>query len=449
MRGLKSTVALFLVLVGLGAYIYFVTWKQPAEDDASKREKVFADLDVAQLEQLTVKAEAGDVTTLRKEAGAWQIVEPVKAAAAESEVTGITGALQNLEVERVVEEQPADLGTYGLSTPRVEVDFTSGAGKPSGRLLLGNKTPTGGNVYARRNDEPRVFLIPEYQQGALNKTPFDLRDKSVLKIVRDSIDGIEIAAGGKQTVFAKQGGEWQIAKPLSARADFGTVEALVGRVESAQLKSVASEQPTPADLRKYGLDKPEISVTFNAGSSRATLAIGGKAESDTVYARDLSKPVVVTIDNGLVDDLRKSVDDYRRKDVFEFRAFNATRAEFTKDGQTIVFERVKGEGENATDSWRRASPSAADADKSKVEALLAGLADIRATSFAATTANTGLDNPTLTVTVQFEEGKKQERVAFGRAGTSAYALVPNQPGAAQIETDKLEEAIKTLDELAK
>jgi hypothetical protein len=29
MRGLRSTGVLLLVLIGLGAYIYFVTWRQP------------------------------------------------------------------------------------------------------------------------------------------------------------------------------------------------------------------------------------------------------------------------------------------------------------------------------------------------------------------------------------------------------------------------------------
>ena len=29
MRGLRSTIALVVVLIGLGAYIYFVTWKRP------------------------------------------------------------------------------------------------------------------------------------------------------------------------------------------------------------------------------------------------------------------------------------------------------------------------------------------------------------------------------------------------------------------------------------
>ena len=37
MRGLRSTIALLVVLAGLGAYIYFVTWKKTPETAASKQ----------------------------------------------------------------------------------------------------------------------------------------------------------------------------------------------------------------------------------------------------------------------------------------------------------------------------------------------------------------------------------------------------------------------------
>ena len=37
MRGLRSTLVLLVVLVGLGGYIYFVTWKQPADSGSATR----------------------------------------------------------------------------------------------------------------------------------------------------------------------------------------------------------------------------------------------------------------------------------------------------------------------------------------------------------------------------------------------------------------------------
>ena len=36
MRGLRSTIALIVVLAGLGAYIYFVTWKAPEGVDVTE-----------------------------------------------------------------------------------------------------------------------------------------------------------------------------------------------------------------------------------------------------------------------------------------------------------------------------------------------------------------------------------------------------------------------------
>jgi hypothetical protein len=450
MRGLRSTIVLLAVLIGLGAYIYFVTGKKSGEDTGPKKEKVFATVEPDKIEELKIKSESGDVTSLKKVSGAWQIVAPVSAPAAESEIIGLTSALGQMEIVRVIDENPTDLKDYGLANPRIEVEFKSGEGKPSGRVLVGDKTPTGASLYAKRNDEKRVFLIADFQDSSLNKSTFNLRDKTLIKIARDKVDGVEVDVSGKPIQFAKDGSDWKITKPIAARADFSSVEGLVGKIETAQMKSIVTEQASPADLKTYGLDKPDVTITINEGSARAVVEVGGKAAEDAVYARDASKAsVVVTLDKSVADDVKKSADDYRRKDVFEFRAFNATRVELTRGSQTITLERVKGQGKDAQDSWRRVSPNPADADKSKVESLLAGLADMRATSFTDATAKTGLDKPAMTVLVKFEDGKKEERVSFGKSGTDVYAQIPGQPGAGKIEAEKFDEANKSIDELSK
>jgi uncharacterized protein DUF4340 len=448
MRGLKSTIALFVLLVGLGAYIYFVTWKRTDSSSLPSKDKVFAGVEPAQLEELTVTSTGGEVTSLKKSADKWQIVKPIETAASESDVAVVTSAIGQMEINRVVDEKPADLKGYGLEPPRLAVEFKASDGK-TGKVFIGDKTQTAGNLYAKKSDEPRVFLVSDYLEGSLNKTTFELRDKAIVKLERDKVDSLELNTGGRTMQFTKNGSEWSVAKPIAARADFSAVDGLVGRVETAQMKSIVTENPKPEDLRKYGLDKPAVTVTIGQGSARAVVAVGSESGADAVYARDMSRPLVVTVDKTLAEDLKKGLDDFRRKDAFEFRAFNATNAEFTRGDQKVSFERVKGQGENATDTWKRVAPSAADPDKSKVESLLAGLADIRATAFTDSLAKTGLDKPVLTVFMKFEEGKKEERVSFGRNGPEAYALIPGQPGAGKIEAEKLDEALKALDELSK
>src|SRR4051794_33682402 len=160
MRGLRSTIALLVVLAGLGAYIYFVASK--TEDSSTKQEKLFSSVASDNIEELTVKNDAGETTTLKKADGKWAMTAPFQTRASDMDASGIANALAGLDVTRVVEENPADVKEYGLDAPSVEITFKSKGGKPSGKLLIGKKTATGGSIYARKDDEKRVVLIGEY-----------------------------------------------------------------------------------------------------------------------------------------------------------------------------------------------------------------------------------------------------------------------------------------------
>ncbi len=447
MSRLLSTIALLVVLLGLGAYIY---WGQPgpSTDTASKQEKLFT-VDSTKLEELKVKSESGEVTSLTKDNGAWKLTAPIAVGASESDASAIANAIAALDVDRVVDENPADLKEYGLDAPRLEVEFKGDGGKAAGKLLVGAKSPTGTNLFAKREDQKRVVLIGQYNESTFNKSTFDLRDKAIIKIDRAKVDGADLNVGGKVAEFAKANGEWTMTKPKQARADFSALEGLLGHVESLQMKSIVSTNPTPADLKKYGFDKPDATVNLHLGSARATLLVGGKMDEATVYVRDSSKPDVYTVDGAAAADFKKAADDYRKKELFDLRAFNATHVEITRNGQTIVLDRVKAAKEGEADTWHRTSPTVGDPDRSKVETLLAGLADIRATSFVDTTAKTGLDKPALTVVAKFDEGKKEERVVFGKNGSDVFASRKDDPGASKVDSEKFDEANKNLDEVLK
>jgi hypothetical protein len=211
---------------------------------------------------------------------------------------------------------------------------------------------------------------------------------------------------------------------------------------------VAEDAPA-ADLKKYGLDKPDVTVNVGAGSAKATLLVGGKAEDNTIYVRDASRPAVMTVESALVDELKKGADEYRRKDVFEFRSFNANRVEITRSGQTVAFEKSKGQGENAPDVWKRVAPTPGDVDKDKIDSLISRLSNMRASSFVASEAKTGLDKPAMTVVAKFDDNKKEDRATFGKNGEDVFASRPGEPGAAKVDASDFTEINKTLDEIAK
>ena len=429
MRGFRSTLVLLVIFFGLLGYIYFYESKQPSTPPAEQKPKAFT-VQADKIEELTVKATSGETTKLKKGSGGWDIVEPTATPAAQTEATGIAQGLAALDVQRVVEENPSDLSQFGLAQPKIDVGFRASGQTAFTHLLVGDKTPTGGELYAKTQDQKKVFLISSYLDTTFNRTPFDLRDKSILKVARDTVTGVEIARAKEPIALAKEGADWNLTKPVRATGDFAAVEGLLGQIESAQM--VALTAPEAKDLKPYGLDKPALSLTVVAGADRKTLEVGKKAPDGSSYARESTRPVIFTISQAIVTELEKPATEYRKKDLFDFRPFNTSRLELTRDKQTFVFEKSSPDPKTAA-KWQRTAPTKKDIDNPKFESAITQLSALKADSFVDAGAATGLKNPVATVVAKFDDGKKEERVEFGKSGSNVYAARGTEPGAAKLD----------------
>ena len=434
MRGLKSTIALVVVLIGLVAYIYFVDRNKPASGTAEVKAKAFT-VDADQIEDIQIKPASGDASRVQKVNGTWQLVEPEKADADQGQVSNAATSLATLEINRVVEDNPSDLAQYGLNPPKADIAFrVKGKNEPQ-RLLLGEKTATGGDLYAKTPDEKRVFLIPAYLENTFARTPFDLRDKAVLKFDQSKADGIEIVHEGT-TALAKMGSDWAVTKPYKARADFAGAEAILTAISSAQMQKIVANEAK--DLRTYGLDKPDATITVMSGSTRASLALG-KKEGDSVYARDLSRPLVFTIPATTATDLEKDASTLRRKDMFDGRSFNTTRVELKRGGETLAFEKSKDK--DGKDVWKNAA--GANVEAAKVDDMLIKLSNIRAQLFQ-DRIDPVLKMPALVATLKLDNNMT-ETVTFARNGNAVLANRADESGSATVEVMAFNDAMTAID----
>lgn len=436
MRSVWSTLASILVLAGLAGYIFLVENKR--EPNASEaKEKVWSGtLAAADMEEVEIKLADGETARVQKADGTWQLVEPAKAPADQNELTSITTSLASLEVQRVVDANAADVKQYGLEPARIAVAFRSKGQKDPRRIELGEKTPTGGDLYARVPGEKRVFLVSSFLDSTFNKTPFSLRDKTILKIERDKADSLELLEGSTSIQLAKKGSDWMLVKPVAARADFAAVEGALERLGSAQMVGITEAEA--ANLAKYGLDKPSATITVGMGSSRATLTLG-KTDNAVVFAKDASRAMVFTVAPTLKTDVIKPVSDLRRKDLFDSRSFTATHAEFQRGSETIVLDKSKGKDE--MDVWKNGAGK--DVETTKADDLLSKITGLRAASFE-DTPHASLKMPALVVTIRFTDNKT-ETVTFGRSGADVFARRGDEPGSAKVEGTGLDDALKALD----
>ncbi len=435
MRGLTSTIILVVVLGGLVGYIYYDSG-QP-ETDPNAKPRAFATLAPDQIDELQIRAAGGETARLQRTGQGWQLAEPVKAAADAGAVDTLATNLQSLEMQRVVEESAKDLAPYGLNPPRIDIAFRLRDQKELQHLLIGDKTPTGGDLYAKRADQNQVFLVSSFIESIFNKTPFDLRDKSVLEVDREKVTGIAISKDSATVELARNGSDWRIVKPVAVRADFGAVEAVLTRLTSTDMQKVVSET---GDGGPYGFEKPPLTATVISGSSRATLVFGRAEDSGGYFAKDASRPLVFTVEQTLPLDVGKNVDDLRRKDLFDSRSFSTRRIEIRRGTATVVYEKADVDGK---ETWR--TPSGQAADTAKIEDALTKLSNVRAESFQAA-AHPSLKTPAVTITVRFDENKT-ETVSFGRGDSVVYASRADEPGSALVTASAADDALKAVDEL--
>ena len=449
MRGAKSFLVLLVVAIAIGAYAYFVESKKEVSDaSTTKTEKVWT-MDADKVEELEVKASNGDRTTLKKNGGTWQITAPKPADADQSAASSMASSLASLESTKTVDEKPASVKAFELDPPNVSVRVRLAGEKDFREVDFGTKTPTGTDLYARVQGQPKVFLVGSYLDGQLNRTTFDLRDKSVLKFDRTKVDSLELKPSGAPDVSLtkKTSDEWRLATPVAAKADFSVVDGVLSKISQAQMKSIVEEGDAAATLKKYGLDAPQVQAIIGAGSTRATLALGGKAPDGNLYARDLTRPMVFEVEPSLLDDLKKKPDDVRQKMLFEFRSYTALNLDVAHGAEAFSFAKSAGPAKDkegvGADVWKETKPSARDVDQTKMTDFLVDLANLKASSFT-DRAVAGGDEYVFTVRFGDEKSPQDERVTLRKSGTTVHALRQGEPDAAVIPTADFDKAISEL-----
>jgi hypothetical protein len=452
MRGVRSTLALCVVAVSLGGYAYFIEADRPTEPTTDQLVPVF-DFESDDITTMTVTAENGNRTVVDNSEARWRLVEPFAGNVDVTAVVGLASSIATLEMQRIVAEPEDDvaLATFGLDEPRITVGVATTSGTDTS-LLIGARTPTGGDVYATLAGSNRVFLMSGYLDDTFNQSTFDLRDKTILDFTNDEVEGLEITGDEVAVQLRKTGNRWALTSPIAALADAGTADGVIGRLGTDQIASVESESTD--DLAQYGLAPPRLNVTVRLTGSTASLIVGSAAGPGRIYARDESRDPVFTIDETLVGDLVRNAEAYRRKDLFGFRPFNAESVSLERDGDLWSFE--KSESTDETTVWHMLSPTPGAVDGAAMDDLLAKLSNLRAESFVDSRDGTGLTTPVASLRVTFSDSAEdiiEERIIVGRPDgdgadvTAVFAVNGDEPGAARLNPQAWDDAMEALDAL--
>ncbi|MFN3652528.1 MAG: DUF4340 domain-containing protein [Armatimonadota bacterium] len=414
--------AAVIVLAGVAL---FWNEKAPVRDpDAPPPVSDYAGLTSADVTRVEVKRPESPFTLVKADGG-WRFEAPATYRAdGEAVESWLKGLLEDASVSQQVEGASSDLSLYGLDKPAAEVVLTAKDGKTR-TLQIGKDLPTapgaaGENFYARTAENGRVFMLSSTQVNDLKgKTVDSLRDKRLLALgEEDEIQSITLSRPQGNVELKRQGEDWQLAQPFQAKADEVRVSSFLGSLRSASAADFADDNA--ADLAKYGLDQPRLTVQVSDKGGQHAVHFGLEA-GDKVYAVREGEREVMRVAKTTFSGLDQQVADLRDKELITLGLDDVTALELKNRHGTLRLER-------SGEDWSRVDgTSRTPADTATVQTVIDSVraaAHRHVAEAPADLSKYGLTEPEITVTLNpgkpssqvFKLGKKTPDGGYYAAG---------------------------------
>ena len=379
-----------------------------------------------QFKEVKIEKTGSEPTVVSKDSGKWSIVLPKALPADQDAVNSMVSSLSSLTADRVVEEKPADLGQFGLTTPKEQIVITKKDGKTQ-TLDIGDDSPVGSGVFAKLADSPKVYVIPSYTKTSFDKTSQDLRDKRLLTFNSDKLTSVDLTAKGQSVEFGKNAqNEWAIVKPKPMRADGSQVDDLVRKLKDAKMDASISPEDAKKAQAAFAGSPRVASVTVADNSGPQTLDVH-KDKDKNYYAKSSVVDGVYKIGSDLGDALDKSVDDFRSKKLFDFGFADPNKIQL----QNATYQK-------SGEKWMNGNT---EQDSITVQNLIDKLRELSATKFADQGGGTEVFEAAVTAP-DSKNNPRTEKVVITKNGDKYFASRVGEPGFYELDA-------KAVDDLQK
>ncbi len=358
-RLVVNIIIIVLVIGALGAGLYFLTRKEPTENDNlseyytdDDKVKIFS-YDVEDLVSVGVENQYGTYLLERAEGG-WKLsgfdTVPVDPTMVDSLTYGFSSLTSNFRVEAA----PDDLSVYGLDRPSASLTLTLKDGTAK-TFYIGNKASDNSGSYFNTDSSSDVYFMQSYQVDMINLTARDYADIGE-SIAAGDITAIEIVSpSGTLKVERSPEGQkdqygllsyWDITSPRRQSASNSDVEEKL-LTPATQLEDSVSAIIKYDEADDHGLDSPQYRITLTSEAGSVVYAVSAP-ENEYRYIRRDDQDYILRVDSGACD--FAAADAYTVAEKYlALVAINLVQnVNIDYDGEVTRLTVVDGGGDNAS-----------------------------------------------------------------------------------------------------
>ncbi len=445
------TLLLFVILAGLGSYLYLV--ELPAEQRQEKQERTHKQLlpfPETAITGLSITTTQGPIELRLTDPGKWSIVAPLQTDADHREVQALIRALVTGAVTRTVEEQATQLAPFGLEQPVTTLTITAGTQQET--ISIGDSGPLSNTLYVLRASDRRVLLTNLAPKDFINKSLMTFRRKELLRFVQNDVERVRLTYPTTEIVIYnmtkdKPRPTWKIRYPIEAEADQNEVRSLMFRLEDLKALGIIDPGPERDSVAKT-LTAPKVKVTLHTAAGDQTVRLyQPNPQSGEAIAETAADAPLYYINPALIKDLTKELFNLQDKRLLGLDYTDiAMLSVKTRDQQYVLINQT-GEWVLEDQPNEKVSQEAADLFVSRVANLPA---EERVMKQSAPLAPYGLLAPAAEFVATGKDGKTIGKLTLGnKAGNLLYATGQRLQGVFQVRPDLLTQIPSKADLLAK
>jgi hypothetical protein len=378
----------------------------------------------------------------------WTLTKPRALPADADVVRDFLDKLSGAKAKEFVAESPDSLARWGLDQPtRVTVVTGKDKDRAGRTLAFGRVDADKKGVYAMRQGDTAVMLVPEEVWTAVPKTVATARDKTVVPFEHDKVAKIELSSARGAVTLVRADHRWSIAAPEALPADQTEAGGVLFKLRDLKAQAFLTEDAS--GIARY-LAKPEVKVTVTENGQTKTILLASSSEKragqPSAYAGVADRGPVVLVDAKVLADLSKSVTDLRDRALLSGLEPKDVKRMTVKAGGASMLLEKRG------DSWTVLEPARGGAKDTKVDDLLFTLRGLRWKEIAAPAgaepAKFGFDAPAFEVGLFRPDGTEIATVIVGkRDAETAYVKTRSAPAVYAVDAKLLGELPKVPDDL--
>jgi len=358
----KTLLILALVVLVLGAFIWFYERELPgSEERAEQAKKVLGGLESSDVDAVEIAWEDRRVRLERRspaetedgegeDAGAgedasteerWRLVEPWETRADPTEVSRLLTTLVDLEKRRTLEDP--DRAAMGLEPPAATVTLGTEDGERV--LQVGGEVPVSKDRIVALAGGSEAYQVRGAVWDDLTRDPGRWRDKRIVRAEQDDVARVELSGGDGEgpVVLTRDGDSYRLEAPLRDRADRETVRGFLNRLSNLRAQSFIDDPETELeDPETLGLDPPQAVVTaeIEGEDEPVRVELGGVADEELErrYGR-VGNQVFVFVDREMVEDVERPAADWRSPTWSGQRVFRIDAVEVEDAAGRLKVER--------------------------------------------------------------------------------------------------------------